>query len=869
MFAFERASLSIVLSSIIFVTSAFPISPGDTVRTTVTTKVMSGTEELTQAAPGTTFQVQQTNNSWLLGRFSVGSKKVLGWVRAGDVEPVAEDVSEDLTERLPERQSLGTAHRFAVSDDNTMLAIETTDQLGSIQIVDLLSADVKWKVSTLSSHTVEAIGFSPSGRLLGARTDDQLHLWRLTSDGPEPLLNQDTSETKFSMFSEIVVGENRVAIVDDGANGPVRIWNADGQLLANYRTSARSPIACLFNEAGTAFVAFYPHKVQYWKENGDPQELSGTQIEEVCTDRQRRIAVIRTPEGVLVWRLDSLQTSDTLKSDKIAAITMSADGQTLLTARTDGGRVEVSRINAEGKLEYANAVEGFSFYKELPSQPLVTIPDGSKVAFGSTYFDRNPSVLLADTRGKAWEALRMIVEKPGKPVAPAESLAVTPDASSLVVKRQSGEIVLYDTKSNHAVWTHHAEDVTHLKLHPTGRTLLLNRDRGECVLCRPLDWAIDAKKLDLRRDGRECELRMLQFSPDGRTLAVLSDRRGSQIATFSAVGEGAEVTASFNANAFQFTSDGGRLFLLGSSGGAHYDLANRSLQPLRDYRFGATFQKGERAMFGWITQNGDRKQALYDPRTGAGFSEINPREASTSGLKTTTLDGTLIAFVGRRLRGQGSAIEVVDVATGATKHAFPLDVDSYTGIRFAPDGRHLLLATSDEIVRIDYRKRQFEVFADASQRADLDSEPTQASEQESRGGGGIASAAVLGAASEVADGTWIKSSGIGRGSGASDADSIRSIDVSSNGWLFTGHRSGSVNIWNGYTGELIRSIKNPPDSVELLAASPDGSKIACAAKENGVAYLLDLHRVLPQQPPTPTNTEQDTSEEPELSLEIK
>jgi WD40 repeat protein len=298
-------------------------------------------------------------------------------------------------------------------------------------------------------------------------------------------------------------------------------------------------------------------------------------------------------------------------------------------------------------------------------------------------------------------------------------------------------------------------------------------------------------------------------------------------------------------------------------------LANRSLQPLSVYRFGATFQKGERAMVGWITRNGDRKQALYDPRTGAGFSQIHPREASTNGVKATSLDGTLIAFVGRRLDGQGYALEVIEVATGDTKHAFPLDVSSYTAVRFTPDARQLLLATNRAVVRIDYRKRQFDVIADGSRLANSTTKPAESSQENSRSTGGAASAAALGARSEVADGTWIRASGASIDSGASDSDPIRSMDISRNGWMFTGHRSGIVNIWNGYTGEHIRSIHNPPDPIELLAVSPDGSKIACAPRESGIVYMLDLHRILPPQSPTPPDAEPESSEEPGLSLEIK
>jgi WD40 repeat protein len=92
------------------------------------------------------------------------------------------------------------------------------------------------------------------------------------------------------------------------------------------------------------------------------------------------------------------------------------------------------------------------------------------------------------------------------------------------------------------------------------------------------------------------------------------------------------------------------------------------------------------------------------------------------------------------------------------------------------------------------------------------------------------------------------------------------MDVTANGWIFTGHASGTVTIWDATTGEKESMVANPPHSIDVLSVSEDGRWLACGPRRGGVAYLLDIRRRLPHRDAIPVRTEAIDDSPRELTL---
>ena len=849
---------SCLTAVVLFVTplctgAAAAFDVGEVVVVRENTQAMRGRNTPVPIASGVRFEVRDAKNGWLLGEFEVEGQKVLGWMRNTAVESASkfassevirdEDLHRQLERRKPEVESLGMALAYSVSVDRTTLAFVGKEEPARIKVVDVATGKVRQVIDIPDSKPATSVEiFNESGRLV-ALTETRVIAWNLDPK-PQLVFSVERRDSPGGSAQTILSKNGRTAVVGHGAGDEATIWDDAGNVIATFAAREADPIRVAMGPTARAMVVFYAQGAQCWQEGEDVTFIDGDSILDVAVTLDGQHAAIRTSSGIMVWQLEPLRVCDRLRADNIVGLHLSRNRPLMFTPRNPGGQLEVSRIGADGKITHVNTLDAFW------GLPIASDLAGERVVYVSKNKDRKWTMLVTSTKDKTWQILRQFRSPDGHQIEKPNAIQISSGAKTVASSTPRGCVAVWDVESGHVLWQQTIADLTDIWLHPSGNTVLVRQGSGKLSLYRPRDWGVTATRLTFGSDAdgwrkKFIDLKQLHFSRSGGQLVAVTSAKKSPVAFYSTRTGELRHSNGFKATRVEFTSNDDRLFMIGRNGAAFCDSLSGYVEKSKDYRLGASWRPGERAVSGYITENRKKSKVLFGPRSGLAISKIEPTVVSTSGLNASSQDGALQAFVGSCLHRRGYGLEVFDVVSGQTIAGFPLEIDSYVGIEFTPDSRYVLIGTSGGVVKVDYRKRESNLLL-SMRRERMFRLPR---------GGSVAAAAILGTATQLGY----------SGNETRIVDRIRSMDVSANGWLFTGHDSGTVAVWDQATGERILNIANPPDPIDVLAVAQDGHWLACGPEEGGVAYLLDLRRRLPEKEAIPV--EEDAPEEPtELTL---
>jgi WD40 repeat protein len=843
-----------------FLISATPrpceaVEVGQIVEVRVETQALRGKQSAVTVPEGDRFEVREAQNGWLLGQFVVEGQKVLGWVRAKDVRATDQTTTTDvgryqesaqeLAQRKPELQSLGTSLAHAVSADSSLLAMVEKASPTQIDLIDLSAGDVKWQVAIPEGETVRAVQISADRQRLCALTNEHVRLWKL-DEQPTEVFTAKRRDSPGGPGVTILIRGGRTAVIGHGEHDEATIWNEAGEEVVSFETWESEPLRCFLGPTGRTLVLVYGRGVQCWEEGSNPPKvIEGATILHAAASGDREHLALHTNDGVLLWQLEPLRVSDNLRASNIVDVAIPSDSSTMFTPRQEGQQIEVSRIGHDGKISHSKVLNAF---RDLP---VATISSGKKIAYVSENYDRNGTILVTATDDGTWQVLRLFRLTGDSAIEKPSSILLSENARTVAASWLNGRVAVWDVASNHVLWHTTFPDLAEIWLHPSGNNVLAHRQSGELVLSRPRDWAVAGTKLTFGTDEpgwrrNYTELKQLHFSRDGRQLVAVTSAHEKSVAFYNTERGTIRHANGFKANTVQFTASGDKLYMIGSYRAALCESLSGDFRPVVAGRIGSTWTPGERPVHGRLTINRKTAKVMFDPATGMAINRFATTEVNTSGLHAVSTDGSLMAFIGSNLHRHGYGIEVIDVATGKSIAAFPLEIDSYVGAKFTANSGHVLIATNDRVIKVDYRKREVTKLLAMESHA-VFSFPS---------GGSVAAAAILGSARELGY----------SGNETRTVDPIRAMDASENGWIFTGHASGSVAVWDGATGERVQILANPPEPIEVLAVSEDGRWLACGPDEGGVAYLLDLRRRLPDRDAAPAAESPSVEQSTELTL---
>ncbi|HEV7486053.1 MAG TPA: caspase family protein [Thermoanaerobaculia bacterium] len=366
-----------------------------------------------------------------------------------------------------------TSRAVAFSPDNQTVVTEG-DNKNDIVFFSVATGEV---TRTLAGHTklITGLAFSSDGRTLASASwDGSVKIWDVARGVP-----RQTLEESYKRFYSVAFSpdDQTLVTVSDQSAGWVKVWRvSDGQLLSTLED---------FTER-VLFAAFSPDN--------------------------RTIASATWQDGITLHNAADGRKTGALKGasrngdvDSVRQISMTADGRTLASARSNGGIEIWDLVNSTMRVFGENVAGGFN--------SVAISEDGSLLAGGSP----GEKVMLWDT---ATGQLRHTVRgRNGGPVL------LSRDGRLLFNGVRDGDTYsfkVWDTATGAELRTlvGFNEDVSQLALSPDGQTLALvtstsaGSHKYEVQLFNVKDGT-----LIRMLSGDPHVLRALAFSPDGRTLA--------------------------------------------------------------------------------------------------------------------------------------------------------------------------------------------------------------------------------------------------------------------------------------------------------------------------------------------------------------
>ncbi|MFI5461465.1 MAG: protein kinase [Isosphaerales bacterium] len=439
--------------------------------------------------------------------------------------------SQDLTVKLWDtatRKEIRTlaGHENAVmgvafSQDGKRLASASLDR--TVKVWDAATGQ---ETLTLKGHTdgVMRVAFSPDGRTLAsAAWDHTVKLWDTTTDR-DPLTLRGHEDA----VVDVAFSPDGRTLASAGQDRTVRLWNV---------ASAREIRTIRGHEAPVDGVAFSP----------DGRTLASTS---------------RLDGTVKLWDVLASEDPQTLRGrgNVVRAVAYSPDGRILASACQDdtvklwdaATGQEIRTLDRSTEKEYRPSLRSAVFHAANEYKKVVFSPNGRTLA--STY--RDGTVKLWDVgTGRKVGVL---------PVIPVFDAAFSPDGRSIAIATMSDQLMIWDVATGRNVRTFrgHASGYHGVAFSPDGRTLAFASADNTVEL-----WDAANGKEVRTLSGHTKPVIAVAFSPDGRTFAstsydqtvrVWDAATGQEIKTF--VDQGDIVPTLFGAGAFfpspAFSPDG-------------------------------------------------------------------------------------------------------------------------------------------------------------------------------------------------------------------------------------------------------------------------------------------------------------------------
>ncbi|HLW79813.1 MAG TPA: TIR domain-containing protein, partial [Terriglobia bacterium] len=552
-----------------------------------------------------------------------------------------------------------------------------------------------------------------------------------------------------------------------------------------------------------------------------------------------RVVALGRDNSLRVWDLGSGEplTRPLVQEATVRDAHFSADGKrviALVDAPAGGDACTLRRLDASTGTEFAK----LNLPGCMPISSVAFSADGARLAVVSEVLD---GLAIRSAVVKVWDTAsgqRVWTSPPGEPTI---SALFSPDGGRLVTTSNGSYAVkIWDLRSGQAVsLTLSGEDSSPgVRFSPDGRKLVTALVSG----ARVWDAATGKPLTDLLPSGEQTD--WVEFSPDGRRVATASAREQDGMARVwdaetgkPVTGPMAEHTDVYEAH---FSPDGTRLVIV--SGVAAGRWINSSSARIWDAATGAPVSEPlttktpvDSAGFSpdgrrLVTTDGDDSQ-IWDLLPGQQPTLLKGDGAGE--FAAFSPDGAYVATAGSK------GLQIWDARRGASVADIDYDLSGLRGLRFAPDGKRIVLVGNGSF-SLD-GSPTYIVVVDKGQpvgRAEQLQQAYPAPVPE------ISPAADRYIAVVAADRDSARVYALDNGkplTGPLKSDgSVVLNGFSPDGKLVVTAAGKTARIWDAATGQAITAPLAHTDNVVSAAFSPDGGRLVTGANDSTVR-IWDAH----------------------------